>query len=329
MPRIFVTRPIPESGVQILIDAFGRDSVTVSPNDRPITREELLEGVRGLDALLPILTDTIDAEVMDAAGPQLGIVANFAVGFNNVDVNAATQRKIAVTNTPGVLTETTADLAWTLLMAAARRLGESERYLRDGKWTSWGPQLLMGMDIFSKTLGIYGMGRIGQAVARRARGFNMRVIYFDPQRLAPELEAELGAEYVDKFCLLAWSDFISIHSPLLPQTTHAFGPADFKAMKPTAILVNTARGPIVDEPALAEALKSGQIFAAGLDVYENEPAVHPALLDCENAILIPHLGSATRATRARMAEMAASNIVAFLQGRIPPNCVNPEVLDRG
>lgn len=326
MPNILVTRPLAESGIQLLVDAFGKESVVVSPHDCGITREELLEGVAGVDAILPILTDTIDAGVMDAAGPQLKIIANYAVGYDNIDVAAATERKIAVTNTPGVLTETTADLAWSLLMAGARRISESERYLRAGKWECWKPQLLLGVDVHGKTLGIFGMGRIGQAVARRAGGFGMRVIYTDTAPLSPALEQELDATFVDKAALLAESDFLSIHCPLLPETNHAFGADEFRAMKNTACLINTSRGPVVDEAALAHALKSGEIFAAGLDVYEQEPKVHPGLLECENAVLVPHIGSASRETRAKMAEMAAANIVARLKGQTPPNCVNPEVL---
>lgn len=324
--RVFVTRPIPESGIRMLVDAFGEQSVVVSPNDRVITREELLAGVKGVDALLPILTDTIDAAVMDAAGPQLKIMANYAVGYNNVDVAEATKRGIAVTNTPGVLTETTADLAWSLLMTAARRLGEGERYLRAGRWESWGPQLLLGVDVHGKTLGVYGLGRIGRAMARRGRGFDMRVIYHDAARAREDVERELNAEFVDKPTLLAESDFISIHVPLLSETKHAFGEREFKAMKKTAVLVNSARGPVIDEAALAQALRDGEIFAAGLDVYEDEPAIHPELLKCENAVMAPHLGSATRETRAKMAEMAAGNIVAFFKNGRPENCVNPEVL---
>lgn len=326
MPRIFVTREIPEAGLTLLLDAFGSASVHVFPHDRVIGREELLEGVKGADALLPILTETVDAAVMDAAGPQLQIIANYAVGYNNIDVAAATERRIAVTNTPGVLTETTADLAWAILMATARRLGEAERFLRASKWAGWGPMLLLGVDVHGKTLGIFGMGRIGQAVARRARGFDMRILYTDVNRLEPAAERDLGAACVDKQTLLAESDFITIHCPLMRETTHAFSTAEFKAMRKTAILINTARGPIVDEAALATALKTGEIRAAGLDVFEQEPAVHPDLLECENALLIPHLGSATRETRGKMAEIAATNIIARLNGRRPPNCVNPEVL---
>lgn len=326
MPRIFVTRRIPERGLDLLYTAFGKDAVTVAPQDAAIGRGELLAGVCGIDALLCILTERIDEEVMEAAGPQLRIIANYAVGYNNIDVAAASTRGIPVSNTPGVLTETTADLAWTLLMSAARRITEGERYLRAGRWESWGPTLLLGQDIHGATLGIYGMGRIGQAMAERARGFRMRVIYTDVARLPQDRERELGVNYVDMPTLLKESDFVSIHCPLMPETTHAFSTKEFEAMKPTAVLVNSARGPVVDEPALAAALKQGQIFSAGLDVYEEEPAIHPDLLACENVVLLPHLGSASFETRSRMAEIAASNIVARLQGQAPPTCVNPEVL---
>lgn len=327
MPRVFVCRRLPQSALDMLFQAFGEQAVAVYPEDRAIPRAALLENVGGSEALLPILTERIDAEVMDAAGPQLRIIANYAVGYDNIDVPAATARRIPVTNTPGVLTETTADLAWTLLMAAARRAGEGERYLRAGRWESWAPMLLLGHDVHGKTLGIFGMGRIGQAVARRAAAFQMRILYTDSQRLDPTLEQQLAATYVEKNILLAESDFISVHCPLTPETRHAFAEPEFRAMKTSAVLVNTARGPIVDEAALARALKSGEIFAAGLDVFEQEPRVHPALLECDNAVLIPHLGSATMETRARMAEIAATNIIARLTGQSPPNCVNPQVLD--
>ena len=326
MPRIFITRRIPDSGIQMLTDAFGEQEVVFAPQDGIISRGALLEGVTGADALLPILTDTIDTAVMDAAGAPLKIIANYAVGYNNIDVDTATARGIAVTNTPGVLTETTADLAWALLMTAARRINESERYLRAGQWDAWGPQLMLGVDVHGKTLGIFGMGRIGQAVARRARGFDMRVLYTDVQRLPAATEQQLEAAFANKATLVAESDFISIHCPLLPETTHAFGADEFKVMKQTAVLINTSRGPVVDEAALAQALESGAILAAGLDVYEDEPEVHPALLACENAVLVPHIGSGSRETRAKMAEMAAANIIARLTGETPPNCVNPEVL---
>jgi glyoxylate reductase len=326
MPNIFVTRAIPERGLNLLYDAFGKKSVTLAPQAEAIERADLLAGVAGKDAILCILTERMNAEVMDAAGPQLKIIANYAVGYNNIDVAAATKRGIPVTNTPGVLTETTADLAWTLLMAAARRVTEGEIYLRENKWKSWGPTLLMGQDIHGATLGIFGMGRIGRAMAKRAEGFGMRTLYTDMQRLPEKEECALRATYVDKATLLAEADYVSIHCPLLEETTHAFGTPEFKAMKKTAVLINSARGPIVDEPALATALQQGEIFSAGLDVYEDEPAIHPDLLSCSNVVLLPHLGSASFETRSRMAEIAASNITARLKGSPLPSCVNPEVL---
>lgn len=328
MAKVFITRALPATAVAKLYEALGTDAVSVYPKDQVITREDLLEGVRGVEGLLPILTETVDKEVMDAAGPQLKIIANYAVGYNNIDVPEATKRGIIVTNTPGVLTETTADLTWAIILATARRLGEGERYLRAGKWTSWAPQLLLGVDVYGKTLGIFGMGRIGQAVARRAKGFGMRILCTSRSPLDPALAEELGATEVDKATLLAESDILSLHCPLLPETRHAFGAAEFAAMKKTAVLINTTRGPVVDEAALAAALKAGTIFAAGLDVFEEEPKVHPALLECENALLIPHLGSATLETRTKMADIAVSNLVAYFQGERPPTCVNPEVLER-
>ena len=326
MPKIFVTRELPHSAIQMLVDAFGEESVSVFSEDRVIHRDELLEGLKGVDALLPILTETIDAEVMDAAGPQLKIIANYAVGYNNIEVAAATERGIPVTNTPGVLTETTADLAWALILGAARRIGEGERYLRAGKWESWAPLLLLGDDVHGKTLGIFGLGRIGTAVARRAKGFNMRILYHSPTRKDPRLEEELGATFVDMPTLLAESDILTLHCPFSDETRHAFSSEEFSAMKPSAIFINTTRGPVVDETALALALHAGDIGAAGLDVFEDEPEIHPELLKCDNALLIPHLGSATKETRAKMAEIAATNIIARLNGETPSNCVNPEVL---
>ena len=323
MQQIFVTRQIPEQGLALLRDAFGEKAVTVAPQEGVIERDALLESVAGATALLPILTDPIDAAVLDAAGPQLKVIANYAVGYNNIDVAEAARRGIVVTNTPGVLTETTADLSWALLMAAARRLGESDRLVRAGAWESWGPMLLLGQDIYGATLGIYGLGRIGRAVARRARAFNMPIIYHNRNRLAPEEETELGLRYVDKATLLREADFLSIHCPLTAETRHAFGPAEFEAMKKSAVLINTARGPVVDEAALVDALQEGNIFAAGLDVFEEEPAVHPGLLRCERALLAPHIGSASEATRARMAAMAAENIIAVLRGEAPKNPVHP------
>lgn len=326
MPKIFITRALPGPAIDELHKSFGEPSVEVFAEDRVIRRDELLQGVQGANALLPILTETIDAGVMDAAGPQLKIIANYAVGYNNIDIDAATERKIIVTNTPGVLTETTADLAWALILGATRRTGEGERFLRAGKWDAWSPQLLLGPDVHGKTLGIFGMGRIGEAVARRAWGFNMPILYANRNRRPPQVERELNATYVDKETLLAQADILSLHCPLTPETRHAFGAPEFEAMKKTVVFINTTRGPVVDEAALAEALQSGEIAAAGLDVYEEEPSVHPELLKCENAMLLPHMGSGTFETRGKMAEIAAKNIIAVLGGQAPLNCVNPEAL---
>ncbi len=321
--RIFVTRPIPQAGMDVLYDFLPSDKIAVHPLDRAISREALLEGVRGAFGLLCHLTDKIDAEVMDAVGPQLKVVANFAVGYDNINVPAAVERGVYVCNTPGVLTEATADLAWTLLLGAARRAGEAERCLRAGQWEGWGPTQFLGVSVHGKTLGIYGMGRIGQAVARRARGFAMQTIYCSRTPLDPALEEALGARRVDKEVLFAESDFLSIHCPLTPETRHSVARRELQQMKPTAVLINTARGPIVKEEDLCAALREGLIFAAGLDVYEFEPAVCPELFREERALLLPHLGSATTETRATMARMAASNIVAALSGKTPPNCVVP------
>lgn len=327
MSKVFITRAIPDAGLRMLQDALGADSVDMYNDGEFISRHELLKRVKGVDAIYSILTESINAEVLEAAGPQVKIVANMAVGYNNVDVAECTKRGIPVTNTPGVLTEATADLAWALLLAAARRIGESERYLRAGEWKGWGPLQFIGGDIHGTTLGIYGMGRIGQAVARRALGFGMRVIYTSRSPIDPALESELKAARVDKDALLAESDYLSIHCPYSPETHHAFKAEDFAKMKPSATIINTARGPIVDEAALVDALKNRVIARAGLDVFEEEPKIHPGLLKLENAVLLPHIGSATTGTRGKMATMAAENVIARLAGKRPPNCVNPETLD--
>ena len=326
MPKIFVTRRTPQVAIDLLSEAFGSGSVDVYQEDRVIPRAELLLRVRGVDAILAILTETIDAELLDAAGPQLRIVANMAVGYDNIRVADATGRGIPITNTPGVLTETTADLTWALLLATARRVGESERFLRSGAWSSWSPTHMLGLDVHGKTLGIFGLGRIGSAVARRARAFNMDVIYNGRSRATPEEEAKLNVRWVEFPELLAQSDILSLHCPLTPETRHSFSTAQFTAMKPTAIFINTTRGPVVDEAALVEALKQREIWGAGLDVFEQEPKVHPGLLDCDHTVLLPHIGSATEETRGKMATIAAENIIARLNGETPPNCINPEVL---
>lgn len=322
-PVVFVTRRIPESGIDMLRETC---EVVVNGEDRVLSKEELIEGVKGKDALLCLLTDKIDAEVMDA-GKSLKVIANYAVGFDNIDVEAATSRKIPVTNTPGVLTETTADLAWALLMSAARRIVEGDRFTREGKYKGWSPMLLLGRDVYGKTLGIVGFGRIGEAMARRANGFSMQVIYYDENRRSPEEEERLGVRYVSFPELLAQSDFISVHVPLMEKTYHMFGPAEFAAMKKTAILINTARGPVIDEAALVEALRKGDIAGAGLDVYEDEPLLKPGLADLDNVVLAPHIGSASVETRTKMAIMVAQNVLAVLRGEVPPNILNREVFD--
>jgi glyoxylate reductase len=306
--KVLVTREIPEAGLRLLEDL----DVTVL-YERPPTREELLETVRGASGVLSTATERIDGEVMDAAGEGLKVIANMAVGYDNIDVRAARERGVVVTNTPGVLDETTADVAFMLLLAAARRLGEGERLLRAGKWEWWGPKQLRGLDVWDKKLGIVGMGRIGQAVARRARGFGMEILYHNRSRKY-DAENELGARYLGFEDLLRESDFVSVHTPLTEATRHLIGAEELERMKPESVLVNTSRGPVVDEGALADALESGRIFAAGLDVYEEEPKVHPKLLELENVVLAPHIGSASVETRDRMATLAAENLRAVLSG---------------
>ena len=315
MTKVLVTREIPPAGLHLLEDF----DVTIL-SEAPPGREELLGVVRGASGILSILTEKIDAEVMDAAGDGLKVVANMAVGYDNVDVDAASERGIVVTNTPSVLDETTADTAFMLLLASARRLGEGERILRSGRWDAWGPMQLIGPDVYGKKLGIVGMGRIGTAVARRALGFDMQVLYSSRSR-NEAAERDLGAKRMQLDELLRESDFVSIHTPLTPETRHLIGAAELEKMKPTAILVNTSRGPVVDEAALADALENKHIFAAGLDVYEEEPEVHPKLLELENVVLAPHIGSASIETRNKMAVLAAENIVAVLRGKRPKNSV--------
>ena len=316
MPKkVLVTREIPEAGLRLL----GDFEVTVL-SEAPPEREELLEAVRGAAGILCILTENIDAEVMDAAGGSLKVIANMAVGYDNVDLEAAKERGIVVTNTPGVLDETTADTAFMLLLAAARRLGEGERMLRAGGWDAWGPKQLVGPDVYGKKLGIIGLGRIGQAVARRALGFDMQVLYTGRSR-NEDAERDFGARYLDLDDLLRESDFVSVHTPRTPETTRLIGRRELDLMQPSAVLVNTSRGPVVDEEALADALAERRIFAAGLDVYEEEPKVHPKLLELENVVLVPHIGSASIETRDKMATLAAENLVAVLRGEQPNNPV--------
>jgi glyoxylate reductase len=309
--KVLVTREIPEVGLYLLEDF----DVSVL-FERPPERGELLQAVRGMDGVLSTATEKIGGEVLDAAGDGLKVVANMAVGYDNIDVRAARERGVVVTNTPGVLDETTADVAFMLMLAAARRLGEGERLLRAGKWEWWGPKQLRGLDVWGKKLGILGLGRIGQAVARRARGFGMEILYHNRSR-KEDAEKELGARYLELRELLSESDFISVHTPLTEETRHLIGKEELGRMKSGAVLVNTSRGPVVDEGALADALGNGRIFAAGLDVYEEEPRVHPKLLGLENVVLAPHIGSASIETRDKMATLAAENLRSVLRGEQP------------
>ncbi|MBA2441607.1 MAG: D-glycerate dehydrogenase [Rubrobacter sp.] len=314
--KVVVAREMPEAGLGPL---EGFDVTVLS--EEPPGREALVEAVRGAGGLLTTVTEKVDAGVLDAAGGGLKVVANMAVGYDNVDVEAATGRGVVVTNTPGVLDETTADVAFMLLLAAARRLGEGERIVRAGEWEAWGPKMLTGPDVWGKRLGIVGFGRIGQAVARRARGFGMQVAY-TARSPKEDAEHELGARHLDLDDLLRQSDFVSLHTPLTQETRHLIGARELELMPETAVLVNTSRGPVVDEAALAEALSERRIFAAGLDVYEEEPKVYPKLLGLENVVLAPHIGSASIETRGKMAGMAAENVRAVLSGEPPQNPVN-------
>jgi len=322
-PKVYVTREIPERGLKIIKKRFDAE---VWPEYAPPPKEVIIQKVRDVDALASLLSDKIDAEVFDAA-PKLKIVAQIAVGFDNIDVKEATKRGIYVTNTPGVLTETTADFAWTLLMAVARRVVEADKYVRTGQWkVGWHPSMLSGRDVYGATIGIVGAGRIGSAVAKRAKGFNMKILYYDviPRR---ELEKKLGAKRVDLDTLLRESDFVSVHVPLMKETYHLINEERLKLMKKTAYLINNSRGPVVDEKALYKALKGGWIAGATLDVFEQEPTpVDNPLLTLDNAVVAPHISSASHETRSKMAEMVAENLVAFFEGRAPPNLVNPEVL---
>ena len=325
-PKVFVARLIPEEGLTKVTEAT---DATVWPDELPPPRDKLLAAVEGCDGVLTLLTDRVDAEFLDRAGKQLKVVSNYAVGFDNVDVPECTRRGIPVGNTPGVLTETTADLAFALLMAAARRLPEADRYVRAGKWRTWGPMLLLGPDIHGATIGIVGFGRIGQALAKRAAGFGMRILYHDVNRLPDDVTKPLGATYTPLEELLATADFVSLHVNLTPETRHLVDAAALRRMQKSAVLVNTSRGPVVDGHALFEALRDGEIFAAGLDVTDPEPLPpDDPLLSLDNCLVVPHIASASPATRAKMAEMAAANLLAGLRGERLPTPVNPEVYDR-
>jgi glyoxylate reductase len=328
--RVFITRLIPEAGLDLLRKEAEVD-VWPGPEDQTPLKDEIIQGVRRADVLLSLLTEEIDRAIMEANPKLLGI-ANHAVGYNNIDVETATQLGLPVTNTPGVLTDTTADLAWTLIMAVARNIVQGHQYMKEGRFKIWGPKLLLGMDVSPggsgkpKTLGIIGFGRIGQAVFKRSKGFDMRVLAYDPfQKEA--IEKTEGIEYRELIDLLRESDFITLHPSLSENTHHLIGEKELSLMKPTAYLINTSRGPVIDEKALVKALQEKRIGGAGLDVYENEPKLAPGLMECENIVLLPHLGSASRETRDKMAIMAATNALYLLKKEKAPNTVNPEVYD--
>ncbi|OQY99888.1 MAG: D-glycerate dehydrogenase [Candidatus Brocadia sp. UTAMX2] len=321
--NVYITRQIPDEGVNVLKKACQK--VEVNPHDRPLTYDEMLKEVRGRDAIITMLSDRVDARLMQEA-TNLKIVANYAVGYDNIDVKAATVRGIVVTNTPGVLADSTADMAWALLFSVTRRIVEGDKLTRAGQFTGWAPMMLLGGDLVGKTLGIIGAGRIGTAMAMRSRGWCMKVLYTTQSRRNTVLEEMLGAKRVDLETLLKESDFISIHTPLSEKTRHLIGSQEFSTMKRTAYLINTGRGAIIDEDALVQALRNRQIAGAGLDVYEEEPKLKPGLAELDNVVLAPHLGSATVETRTKMSLMAAENISAVLNRQKPPNCVNPEAL---
>ena len=321
---VLVTRRLPDVAMRAIEE---RCRIDLWDDEWAIPRDELLRRLEGKAGAVTLLTEKVDAEFLDA-GRDLVIVANYAVGFDNVDVEECLRRGVLASNTPEVLTETTADTAWSLVMAAARRVAEGDRFLRRREPWIWGPMMMLGQDVQGKTLGIVGFGRIGQAVARRGLGFGMRVIYHDVYRPPEDVERELRAEYRSFDDLLGEADVISIHVALTPETRHLFGPEQFRRMKDTAVIVNTSRGPVIDEGALAAALRDGEIFAAGLDVFEYEPEVHPELLDRDNVVVIPHLGSATVETRDAMGMLAAENLIAALEGRRPPTLIDPAMWDR-
>jgi glyoxylate reductase len=323
-PTVFSTHPLFEEPRRKIAERFDVE-YWAEPGRPP--RDELLRRVAGKDALICLLTEKIDAELL-AAAPRLRMVANVAVGFDNIDLQACTRRKVAVSNTPGVLDETTADFAWTLLLAVARRLLEGDALARSGQWPGWNLDQICGADVWGKTLGILGFGRIGRAVARRARGFGMRIVYNDAARATAEIENELRAEFLERDRVLAESDFVSLHVPLLPETRGLIGAAELLRMKPSAFLINTSRGPVVQESALVAALERGVIAGAALDVYENEPRIADGLRR-PNVVLAPHLASASMETRTRMALMAVENTIALFDGCRPPNILNPEVLNEG
>jgi len=318
-PKILITRPIQQE----VVDQISQHcEVQVHHIDEPMPAGLLAAAIHDADGVMPAGV-RISRNIIDAA-PKLRVVSNIAVGYDNIDLDACNHRHIMVTNTPDVLTEATADVAFALILSAARRVAEGDRYVRSGHWTQWQWGCLWGTEMHGKTLGLYGFGRIAQATARRGRGFSMRILYYARNRVSPSMERELGAELVDRETLLRESDFLSLHVPMTSETRHAIGAQELALMKPSAFVINTARGPIVDEEALVQALQAGGLAGAGLDVFENEPRVHPALIAMDKVTLLPHVGSATAETRMRMALLAAQNLLAALRGERPPNLVNPE-----
>jgi glyoxylate reductase len=322
--NVYVTRLIPEEPLALLRE--GGCEVEVSPHDRFLTREELLAAVIDRDGFIPMVTDRIDEAVMRAAHGIKGI-ANFGVGYNNIDIDKATELGLPVTNTPDVLTDATADLAWALLFAAARGIVENDGIFRSGSWDGWGPLQFLGMDVTGRTLGVVGAGRIGENFALKSAGFKMPVLYADSKPNAT-LEEKLGARRVELSTLLRESDFVSLHVPLTPEIQHLIGAKELELMKPSAVLINTSRGPVVDEAALVDALRSKQIASAALDVYENEPTPAPGLINLPQVVCLPHIGSATRSTRTNMGLIAAQNMLQILRGERPDNLVNPTILDK-
>lgn len=319
--EVLITRRIPEAGLELIRAAC---AVRLWEEDRPIPKDRLLALAKGVDGIACLLSDPMAADVIAAAGPKLKAIATMAVGYDNIDLSEATRRGVVVGNTPGVLTEATADLTWALILSLGRRIVEGDRLVRSGRWTGWAPTQLVGADFAGKTLGIVGLGRIGQAVARRARGFGLEVIYHNRKRLPESEEAAIPARHTGMDELIRQSDFISLHCPLNPESFHLISQEHLARMKPTAYLINVARGPVVDEAALVRALKEGRIAGAALDVYEHEPRLTPGLFELDNVVLAPHLGSASIETRNRMAVMTAENLLAGLKGELPPWCVNPE-----
>ena len=322
--HILVTGRLPE---EVLLPLKERYHVEINYEDRPMDRRKLIESVVDKEGLLPMITDRIDEEVLDRA-PHLRMIANFGVGYNNIDVRGASARGVMVSNTPGVLTDATAELAFALILSVSRRLVEGDRMVREGRFKFWAPMLFLGHEVTGKTLGIVGLGEIGKSVAKKALAFDMRILYHNRQKINAAEEKALMAEYVDKKTLLMKSDIVSIHVPLTAGTKHMIGAEELSLMKPTSCLINTSRGPVVDEKMLAEALREGKIGGAGLDVYENEPDLTPGLTELENVILLPHVGSGTHETRIKMGTLAVENLMIGLTGGAPPNLVNPDVFER-